>query len=94
MEETLDWFMEPKVKANHSIPQDEISALNLNLEFGSTKMVTYSSDIFYPLSSKFHDSLCHDPLDQSAPPTSSSHSLDFQVSSLNCTNQVQGTQVT
>jgi len=74
MEETLKWFMDPRVKANIFIPQDDISALNLNFEFGSTKMVTSSRDICYSLSSTCHDPLYHDSLDQHVPPTRSSHS--------------------
>lgn len=79
MEETLEWFMEPRVKTNPSIPQDDTSTLNLNLEFGSTESITSSRDIFHPLSSVCHDSLYHDLLDKSAPSNTSSRSLDFQV---------------
>jgi len=74
VEENLEIFMEPRVKTNPSIPQDDTSILNLNLEYGSTESITSSREIFHSLSSTCHDSLYHDPLDHSAPQTSSSYS--------------------
>lgn len=35
VEKTLEMFIEPRVKNNPSIPQDDTSILNHNLEYGS-----------------------------------------------------------
>lgn len=49
VEETLEWFMEPRVKSNPLIPQYDIRDLNLNIESGSTEIVTFSRGICHPL---------------------------------------------
>ena len=71
LEETLERFMEPRVKANPSTPKYDTSILNLNLESSSIESITSPRDICHSLSSTCHDSLYHDPLDQSTPLTSS-----------------------
>jgi len=76
--------MKPMVKTKFSIPQDRINTHKSSIEF--------YLDFIYPLSSTCHDSLYHDWLDQFAPPTSLSHSLDFQVVGPNC-DQVQRSHI-
>lgn len=93
MEETLEWFMEPRVKTNSSIPQDDLSIVNPNLESGSTESITYSRDTCHPLPYSCHDTLYLDLIDQSTPPTSYLDSLDFHVSCSNCF-QVQDGHIT
>ena len=41
MDETLEWFMEARVKNNPFIYQDGISGLNLTVESSSTEFVTF-----------------------------------------------------
>lgn len=79
VEETPKWITKPRVKVNPLIPQDDISTLNNNIEYGSIESVTSSRDIFHPPSSTCYDSRYHDFLDQSTPPTSFSCSLNFQL---------------
>ena len=68
--------MKPMVRTNFSIPQDGINTHNSILE--------HDLDLCYSLSSTCHEYLYSDPLDQSSPPASFSHSLDFQVVGSNC----------
>lgn len=76
--------MNPMVKTNSSIPEDDVTIHNSTLKS--------DTDFCYPLSSRCHDSLYHDHLDQSDPPISFSQSLDFRVASRTC-DQVQGTHI-
>lgn len=85
--------MEPKVKAGPFIPQDDIGTLKVNLESSSIESFTSSRGIWHHISYTCHEYVYHDPCDQFAPPTSPSHSLDYQVVSLNC-NQIQDNHVT
>jgi len=55
----MEWIAKPMVKTNFSIPQYGINTHKSSIE--------YSLDLCYPLSSTCHDSLYHDPLDQSTP---------------------------
>lgn len=67
------------MKANPFIPQDDIGTLNNNLESGYVESVTSSRDISHPLSSTCHDSVYHDFLDQSAPPTMTEHMSKWHI---------------
>ncbi len=50
-------------------------------------------DFCYPLPSTGHESLYHDPLGKSIPPSILSNPLDFRVTSSNC-DQVRGSHST
>lgn len=71
------------MKTNAFIPQDDIDMHNLNLEFYLIESVSYLRDTSHPPSSKFHGPLYLDSLNQSASPSISSNTLDFQSTSPN-----------
>jgi len=74
MEERLEWFVEPKVKDNHLIFQDDINNHSLNIEFDWIGSMISSRYVYPPLSSHSHDPLSLDPLLQPL-----LNSLDFQL---------------
>lgn len=73
-------YMEPEVETHSLILQYDINTHNFNLELDLIESIISSRDTLQPIPSISHDSLFHDPLDQST-----SNSLGFQrvVSSSN-----------
>jgi len=80
MEEIPEWIMKPMVKTNSSILQDDLTVHKSSL------------NSCYPLSLHALALYCDFP-NQSTPPTSFSHSLDFRVAGSNC-DKVQGNHFT
>lgn len=65
MEESLEYFIQLKFKANPLVFQDDINNHNFNIEYDLIDNMKSSRDVFPPLSSNSHSPLSLDFLDQS-----------------------------